>query len=531
MKFLTIVLFFACCATVIAADGLDHVDVRLNGVGVSKFVAEYRRPDKPVFGERPQPYPSSIDVALSSSSASYNFNLKVNPDVWAPGYVTITHADGEEESILPPSVQYSAKLKDTVVSATIFGNGVSMLIVNSTDGQAFEIRPKSHVFDSMTADEKLAFQRSETVIFSPKMDSSSCGTAGGHEFHFPNLKRRGNHDHTHHKRAGTPVDFDTHGIAPRFNNCYTQQSTTYTARIGFYVDYGTFSYLDGNSSIPYGTLAFIGSMIADANVVYSNQLNIVLRAHPNATKIMQYANGTPGQTNYTWNYSPSTGCWPTATTGLSVFTDYVSQLPWKDEVASYALLSRCSDAGGVAGVAWVGTACSSTYKASVNQIFGTTGASSWLVFAHELGHNFAATHAFQLGQGKTGGIMDYGDGRYPPGTGWYGFHPTYNQAQKTKTAIQDQAKPLRAVPAHANSLQVQSAISKLPVEEEIAAQRRVLTNHLRSNVAIKVTVRTEFVNSLDAHTTQTQDSVHSQTVHTVVMLIAELHVTNYPSLV
>ncbi|KAJ3121098.1 hypothetical protein HK098_003969 [Nowakowskiella sp. JEL0407] len=448
------VLFFSCCALVLATEGLDHVDVRLNGVTVSNFIAEYQRPTKPAFGERQQPYPSLIDVALASKSASYNFKLRVNPDIWAPGYVTVTHADGRVESVLPPAVQYTAESGDTVVSATIFENGVSMLILNSTDGQALEVRPKSHVFDSMTTDEKIQFLRSETVIFSPKMDPSSCGTEGGHEFHFPSFKRRqNNHEHKYHKRAGTPVDFDTHGVAPRFNNCYTQQSTTYSARIGFHVDYGTYSYLDTDLATPYKTLAFIGSMIADANVVYSNQLNIVLRAHPNATKIMLYPNGTPNMPNVTWNYSPSTGCWPTANTGLSVFTDYASKLPWQEDVASYALLSRCSDSSGVAGVAWVGTACSSTYKVSVNQIFGTTGSSSWLVFAHELGHNFAATHAFQLGQGTTGGIMDYGDGRYPPGSGWYGFHPTYNQAEvcgKVQSSINNFPKclvPLSQVPS------------------------------------------------------------------------------------
>ena len=42
---------------------------------------------------------------------------------------------------------------------------------------------------------------------------------------------------------------------------------------------------------------------------------------------------------------------------------------------------------------------------------------TWETVAHEIGHNFNMNHAFQLGQGKTGGIMDYGDGKYPVGTG------------------------------------------------------------------------------------------------------------------
>ena len=33
-------------------------------------------------------------------------------------------------------------------------------------------------------------------------------------------------------------------------------------------------------------------------------------------------------------------------------------------------------------------------------------------FAHEVGHNFGCDHAFDEGQGRTGGIMDYGDGMF-----------------------------------------------------------------------------------------------------------------------
>merc|ERR1719359_487269 len=55
-----------------------------------------------------------------------------------------------------------------------------------------------------------------------------------------------------------------------------------------------------------------------------------------------------------------------------------------------------------------------------------SGRSTWLTFAHELGHNFAGRHSFEEGQGKTGGIMDYGDGKK---NGVYQFNTKYRKEQ------------------------------------------------------------------------------------------------------
>ena len=47
---------------------------------------------------------------------------------------------------------------------------------------------------------------------------------------------------------------------------------------------------------------------------------------------------------------------------------------------------------------------------------------TWLTFIHELGHNFGMDHSFDLGEGTTGGFMDYGDGLY---NGAYSWNPQY----------------------------------------------------------------------------------------------------------
>merc|ERR1719399_2126579 len=85
------------------------------------------------------------------------------------------------------------------------------------------------------------------------------------------------------------------------------------------------------------------------------------------------------------------------------------------------------------GVAYVGTLCemSQGYNTGANKWQAPT---SWFVYAHELGHNFDGKHSFEEGQGRTGGVMDYGDGKL---NGHYQFNTKY---RKTKMCAKMNAK-------------------------------------------------------------------------------------------
>eukprot|EP00418_Pyrodinium_bahamense_P046644 CAMPEP_0179200854 /NCGR_PEP_ID=MMETSP0796-20121207/99961_1 /TAXON_ID=73915 /ORGANISM="Pyrodinium bahamense, Strain pbaha01" /LENGTH=382 /DNA_ID=CAMNT_0020905411 /DNA_START=1 /DNA_END=1149 /DNA_ORIENTATION=- len=54
------------------------------------------------------------------------------------------------------------------------------------------------------------------------------------------------------------------------------------------------------------------------------------------------------------------------------------------------------------------------------------GDDTFLTFAHELGHNLAGDHSFEEGMGKTGGIMDYGDGKHE---GVYQFNSKHRKTE------------------------------------------------------------------------------------------------------
>jgi hypothetical protein len=124
-------------------------------------------------------------------------------------------------------------------------------------------------------------------------------------------------------------------------------------------------------------------------------------------------------------------------TKLNLITDKLKtkKLDWRPSVH---LMTSCSGQWGVAGLAWVGTICSTRGTGSgVNKLHTS---SPWLTFAHELGHNFNGGHSFEEGQGKTGGVMDYGDGKL---SGHYQFNTKY---RKKRDVQQDQSASANRMP-------------------------------------------------------------------------------------
>lgn len=100
--------------------------------------------------------------------------------------------------------------------------------------------------------------------------------------------------------------------------------------------------------------------------------------------------------------------------------------------AASHMFTGCGDTLGLAGLAYKGTICDKKWAVGATKIHASSG-SAWLVFAHELGHNFNAAHSFEAGKGKTGGVMDYGDGKLD---GEYQF----NSLRKSKMCAKLESK-------------------------------------------------------------------------------------------
>jgi len=100
------------------------------------------------------------------------------------------------------------------------------------------------------------------------------------------------------------------------------------------------------------------------------------------------------------------------------------------ELPPYAathVFTGCGDDCGIIGTAFLGVVCGPKGSAA-NKIHPCGGGSrtTWLTFAHELGHNLRASHSFEEGPGRTGGIMDYGDGKLD---GVYQFNTKYRKEE------------------------------------------------------------------------------------------------------
>jgi hypothetical protein len=189
-----------------------------------------------------------------------------------------------------------------------------------------------------------------------------------------------------------------------YPGCYRGDNQLHVFKIGIVADVAAFQ-KHGNR-----LNGLIESTIAKSSFIYESQLNIKLEISD-----LQIYTSRGSAPNY------ATDECPRINTQLDRLTRGA-----RLQGGAVHLLTGCGQGDGVVGLAYVGSICRRS-NTGVNQLHNSM---SWLTFAHELGHNFGGDHSFEEGQGRTGGIMDYGDGRL---NGEYQFNTRYRKGQMCGT--------------------------------------------------------------------------------------------------
>jgi hypothetical protein len=207
----------------------------------------------------------------------------------------------------------------------------------------------------------------------------------------------------------------------RWTDCYDGDEVTRTFSIGIAVGSGLFSRRFNNDET--ALAQWVNSVVSSTNMIFKQQLNIAIKV---ADLVIQ---GT-SQGGPSWD-APQ--CHLDILSQLSEFRNW--QQPSK--LGLWHLLDDCfGKSGNTIGIATQlaanppGTICMMDRVPGYNTFFNTAVSwyshDTWKTFAHELGHNFGAHHSFEEGQGRTGGIMDYGDGKL---NGEYQFNTKYRKDQ------------------------------------------------------------------------------------------------------
>merc|ERR1719397_735144 len=242
--------------------------------------------------------------------------------------------------------------------------------------------------------------------------------------------------------SGNPDRWKASDVPLRNVECYPglDRKQEKKLAIGFAVSKG--NYDEKGQGTPAGIEAELLNLLGDSNTIYTPQMGVHL--YIKKTDIRS----TSGVTGAPWNVEQGDpqakrngGCGVTSSQLLEQFRRWRANDPQnvrQTDVGLWHLMTDCFPPPGVIGVAYLNAICSPRVGAGLSS--SGTGA-TWTIVAHELGHNFGAEHSFELGQQRTGGIMDYGRRQKELTGNIWQFNSRFREAQVCQHMRRTQANP------------------------------------------------------------------------------------------
>lgn len=392
MKFLLVLVIMLEISLIPAVASHKEEKITLNNFSMTS-ISDGRR-DLVLEGQKNTRRPEGIRIEFESNGEIFSsefFHVNVF-DVGAK--ITIaTKGNQSDEHLSPESNSYESK------------DGESVITLLSDDGEIEGlIKKKEELFFIKKTRGKKA-----TIKKSHHSNNFLCGGAldkdhpHNHNIRVINAEKIKNSD----SRRRLDLDQNNSPVK-RWSNCYKNDHKPRIFSIGIALDVNLMKSL--NYDIKKAT-NYAASIVSESNIIYKRQLNINLKI---GELYIQNSGAGPD-----WNKK-------NCKLNIDKQIDHFEVWKKPSKQAVWHLISDCffKNGDGTLGIAYLGTMCKE-YNVGVTWKFDET----WVTFAHEIGHNIGARHSFNRGVGRTGGIMDYGDGKL---NGHYQFNTKYRKREICK---------------------------------------------------------------------------------------------------
>lgn len=382
------------------------------------------------------PHGDSITITYKAYGESFTHHLYLDHNTWATGATIEFRGNGHGNVktkpviVSPESRSYiTAAGTNPVVSAYVYNNNTVHAVVVSHD-EVYTLHSIPHP-NPPTANphaRKLVIYKESDVIGGHHHNHSIINLLKDYQHGAKNREKSGARvfggnggKNRQLLQVGNPSD-PRHTGVEYWSGCWTGQESPKTMTVGIAVDTGYWNKFASLDSPDKRIEADIAEIVAWSNLIYGQQMNVFL----SVVKLIVYKN--VGNGSPSWNQVRP--CRLDSGGTLDVFRSWRALAPQNDEAGLWHLMTDCFPAPGVVGIAYLGVLCSRNVGAGLTSYLNSgTNKGTWKTFAHEIGHNFQGSHSFEEGQGKTGGIMDYGNGTYK---GVYQFNTKYRKTEICK---------------------------------------------------------------------------------------------------